>query len=102
MNPGYDEAAGEIPHAGYDDQPDFLSFAPRYRAYLPVRHESRFRPDAVGVKPAADSPAQRNEVAVIHEHHADAKHLRRKPWPQRRRGAHEPDDVEDEQHAEYE
>src|SRR5688500_439369 len=101
MHPGDDEPPGEVPQAGYDDQGDFLPFAPRDCAYPPVGNEPRFRPDSIGIEPSADPSAQRNEVAVIHEHHAYAKDLRRKPRAQRRCSAHEPDDVEYEQHAEH-
>src|SRR5687767_5811880 len=93
MGPRHNKPARQVSQPRHDYQCDLLTLAPRHSADSPVRDETRLGPDTVGIESQADPPAQRNEVAVVDEHHADAEQLRRKSAAQLRRAAHEVDDV---------
>src|SRR5947207_12900306 len=64
------EAARQIAQSRDHNQCDLLlALSPADAAHLTVRNERRIGPDTVLVEAAADPPAQRSEVGVVHEHH---------------------------------
>src|SRR5687767_7999873 len=98
---GDNQPASQVPEARDDDERDFFTFAPRYRANSPVGDKAGLRPDAVGIETTADPAAQRNEVAVVDEHHADAEQLWRKAAAKLRSDAHDVDRVICQQSTEH-
>src|SRR5688572_869857 len=101
MHSGHDQSSRQVPEPRDDDERDLLTFAPRHGANPPVGDKAGLGLDAVGIKTTADPAAQRNEVAVVDEHHADAEQLRRKAAAQLRRAAHDIDGVIRQQSPEH-
>src|SRR5688500_6910151 len=91
MHSGHDQPARQVPEPRDDDERDLLTFAPRHGSKPPAREKAGLEPDALGIKTTPDPAADRNELAVADEHHADAEQLRHKAAAQLRRAAHDID-----------